>query len=493
MDDKRESKSVLKATGTIGGGQVINILISLVKTKIVAIVLGPSGVGVFGLLTTAVDMIKNIAGFGLPFSGVRDISIAEGKNDDVEVSRVVKIFNKWVLLSAFFGAFIALAFCLPLSNFLFKNSNYTFGIAFLSISIFFTTIGAGFGAIMQGKRAVVMMAKSAIIANLFSSIIAVILFLVLKEDGIIPALVVSSIINYIVTYYFYRKLAIPDFGKIQLSESWISAKGMLRIGFFTIIVSVFDQLMSLGLRSFITEKSGIEGVGLFTAATTIATMYLSVVLGSLGSDYYPKLASINEDNASLHKAVNTQLYIVLILASPIIIGMVGFSEFAIRLLYSDKFIGAADVLKWQILGDFFKIISWPCGFVFLAKGLGKLYVFTSVFYTVFYTIFIYFGWNYFGFFGVGVSFFIAQFLSVSFTYIYGYSKFGIYITTTNVRIIAFFAVLLIIIFLSQEYLMVVYHISLSILVVLLSLVFSIRHLHSVVDLKSVFNKITFKK
>jgi len=490
MGEEQESKAALKATGTVGGGQIINILISLIKTKIIAVILGPSGVGVVGVLTTATDMIKNIAGLGLPFSGVRDISIAEGKKDNYSISRVVKIFNKWVLISAFVGAVITLLCCLPLSKFLFDNDSYSFGIAFLSISVFFSIISSGFQGVMQGKRALLMMAKSAIISNFISSLFSIILYLQFKDDGIIPSLIITGLVNYLVAYYFYRKLDIVDFGKIPLKESWTGAKSMIAIGLFTIVVSVFDQIMGLGLRAFIAKKSSVEGVGLYTAANTIATMYLTIVLGAMASDYYPKLSSMHEDNEKLHKTVNSQLYIVLLLASPIIIGMVGFADFAIRLLYSDKFIGAIAILKWQILGDFFKIISWPCGFVFLAKGHGKLYVFYSISYTIIYMSIVYIGWDYLGFFGIGFSFFISQFLSVMFTYIYSHKKFGIHITASNFKVIAIFLFLLVISFCSQEYFKGIYRIFLSVIALLAATGYSIYHLDFVMDIMGMIkNKI----
>ena len=492
MSNKQESKEALKATGTVGGGQVLNIIISLIRTKIIAVILGPSGIGVVGVLTTASDMIKNIAGLGLPFSGVRDISIAEGTKDDLAVSKIVKIFNKWVLVSAFLGACVALLLCLPLSRFLFKNDSYTFGIAFLSISIFSSTISSGYQAIMQGKRAILMMAKSAIIANLLSSVLSIIIYLKFQDNGIVPSLIVTGLINLFVSYYFYKKLEIPEFGAMSLLESWKGASGMIKLGIFSIVVSVFDQLMGLGLRGFIAGKTNVEGVGLYTAANTIATMYLSIVLGAMASDYYPKLSAIHSDNRKLHETVNSQLYIVLLLASPIIIGMVGFADIAIRLLYSDKFYGAVAILKWQVVGDFFKIISWPCGFVFLAKGYSKLYVVYSVSYTIIYMLAVFFGWEFLGFVSIGVSFCIAQVLSMLFTYVYSFKKFGIYIDPKNYYVIGVFISLLVSSFLLHEYFNGLLRIFLSGLMLVVSITYSIYHLDTLMDIKSRIIKI-FKR
>jgi antigen flippase len=483
MSENKESRAVLKTTGTVAGGQIINILIGLVRTKVIAIILGPSGIGVIGLLTTATDIIRNISSFGIPFSGVRDISIAEAEKDLVGVSRIVKIFNKWVLISAFLGAFIAVVFCLPLSHYLFSSNSYAFGIAFLSVSIFFTSIVAGWTTVMQGKRAIPMMVKSGIVSNLIGALLTVIIYFVLKNDGIILAMIVASAVNFIVGYIYYTKLNIPQYGNVSLSESWHSVKGMVRIGFFTIIVSVFDQLMSLVLRAFISDKLGVEGVGLFTAANTIATLYLSLILSSMASDFYPKIAAIHKKNREVGISVNNQLLIVLLLSSPIIVGMVAFGDIAMGLFYSSKFEGAVDILKWQILGDFFKIIAWPFGYVFLAKGLGKVYVSLNIGYMILYISIIYFGWNYMGFLGVGISFFIAQFFSLIFTCSYNLFKFNIVISSRNFRIITFVSAILILAFCSHEFFRSYTRIIISGIVLIISLTYSIYNLNSVVDIK----------
>ncbi|WP_369014297.1 oligosaccharide flippase family protein [Flavobacterium anhuiense] len=493
MGENQESQEVLKSTGTVGGSQIVNILISLVKTKIIAVILGTTGVGIVGILTTATDMIKSIAGLGLPFSGVRDISIADNNQDTNNLSKTVKIFNRWVLISAFFGALITILFSLPLSQFLFHNSTYTIGFVFLSTSVFFLTLSSGFTSVMQGKRSISLMAKSSVIANVISSFFSVIFYLILKEKGIISSLVVGSFVSFLVTYHFYRKLDIPAHEKISFKESWLSARGMIRIGIFTILVSAFDQLMSLLLRGFISDKVGVEGVGLFTAANTIATMYLSIVLGAMAGDYYPKLASIHDDNKRLNLAVNTQLYIVLLLGSPIIIGMVGFADIAVKILYSTKFMGSVAILKWQVMGDFFKIIAWACGYVFLAKGLGKLYVFFSISYTLAYLALIYLSWDFYGFFSIGLSFFISQFLAMLFTYLYSYFRFGINISSKNSKVIIIMSVFLAIAFCSHEYFTGSLRLMLSITALLLSFIYSIYNLTLIMDIKMLVNRIIKRK
>ena len=71
-------EQALKSTGIVGGAQFLTILITVVKTKIVALLLGPAGVGVLGLLQGIVDMIRNATGLGIHFSAVKDVAAANG-------------------------------------------------------------------------------------------------------------------------------------------------------------------------------------------------------------------------------------------------------------------------------------------------------------------------------------------------------------------------------------------------------------------------------
>ena len=54
--------------------------------------------------------------------------------------------------------------------------------------------------------------------------------------------------------------------------------------------------------------------------------------------------------------------------------MIGFAPLVLQILYSSEFVVAAELLRWQIMGDVLKIISWPLGYLLLARGRGKTYM-----------------------------------------------------------------------------------------------------------------------
>ena len=70
----------------IGSAQAVNILISIVRMKVLAVLLGPSGVGLLSIYNSLLEMVKQTAGLGMGSSGVREIASSRG--DEATLSQV---------------------------------------------------------------------------------------------------------------------------------------------------------------------------------------------------------------------------------------------------------------------------------------------------------------------------------------------------------------------------------------------------------------------
>ena len=67
---------ILKAMGLFGSVQGLNIIMSLVRNKIVAVLLGTTGMGLITLYNSTVKLLSDSTSMGLPMSGVRELSAA---------------------------------------------------------------------------------------------------------------------------------------------------------------------------------------------------------------------------------------------------------------------------------------------------------------------------------------------------------------------------------------------------------------------------------
>jgi PST family polysaccharide transporter len=161
----------------------------------------------------------------------------------------------------------------------------------------------------------------------------------------------------------------------------------------TALMGVGSQLI---VRYIINYKLNIESVGYFQASWQISMTYITFVLGAMAADYYPRLTQAIHNKKEANLLANDQTEIAIIFSAPVLLLMLAFAPLIINLLYSREFIDSIEILRWQVLGDVFKVISWPLGFIILAKGYRKVFFCTELLWNVSYILFVYFGIDIFG-------------------------------------------------------------------------------------------------
>ena len=117
-------RSIFKATSLFGGVQVYQILVSIVKSKFVAILLGPFGVGIQGLYTSALELVQTATKMGLLQSAVRDVSEANGSGDKQRINTVVSVLRKLVWFTGLLGMIAVIVLSPVLSKTTFGNYEY---------------------------------------------------------------------------------------------------------------------------------------------------------------------------------------------------------------------------------------------------------------------------------------------------------------------------------------------------------------------------------
>jgi len=154
----------------------------------------------------------------------------------------------------------------------------------------------------------------------------------------------------------------------------------------------------------VQHKLGMQALGQFEAAWMISMTYIAFVLGAMGTDFYPRLTSIIRDHEAVNRLVNEQTEVALLLTAPVILAMLALTPWVIHLLYTAEFAEAAMVLRWQVLGDFLKIASWPLGFILLADGAGRTYMITEWIGIGSFVLFTWVGLPFFGITATGIAF-----------------------------------------------------------------------------------------
>jgi enterobacterial common antigen flippase len=133
-------------------------------------------------------------------------------------------------------------------------------------------------------------------------------------------------------------------------------------------------------------------------------VYVGFILQAMGTDFYPRLTAAASDNARSNQLVNEQSEVALLLALPGVLATIAFAPWVIRIFYSSQFDQAAEVLCWQMSGNFLRVVSWPMGFTLLAQGRGTLFVLTDAAAWTIYLVLAWVGLQRFGLPGMGMAF-----------------------------------------------------------------------------------------
>ena len=407
--EKKSYKDIINATSIFGGVQVVSILFKIIGSKFVAILLGPTGIGVLGLLNSSIGFISSITNFGIGASGVKDIAEAENSGNQNKVSLISSVIKKIVWLTGGFGALFTLVFSSWISELTFGNKDYTYAFMILSITLLINQISIGQKVLLQGLRKLKHLAKATLLASLFALLSTLPLYYFYGESGIVPGIIVTSITSLIVINYFSKKTQINS-SKLSLKETLFHGKNMMLMGFMISLGGMMSTGAAYIIRIYINNLGGTLEVGLFNAGFAIINTYVGLVFSAMATDYYPRLSAVAKDNNLTRKTINQQAEISLLILSPILIIFLVFIKWFVVLLYSNKFIAVSTMIYWAALGVFFKAISWSIGFVFLSKGDSKLYFWNELVSTVYTLLFNILGYYYMGLEGLGVSFLVCYFV-----------------------------------------------------------------------------------
>ena len=112
---------ILKSSALIGGSSVLNIPIGIVRTKAMAVFLGPAGFGLLGVYGSIADFAQSIAGMGINGSGVRQIAEAVGSRETERIARTVAVLRRTSVLLGVFGAVLLVLFSRQISTLTFGS------------------------------------------------------------------------------------------------------------------------------------------------------------------------------------------------------------------------------------------------------------------------------------------------------------------------------------------------------------------------------------
>ena len=403
-----DSRGLIKSMIVIGSAQAVNILISILRMKVLALLLGPSGVGLLSIYNSLKDMVATAAGLGMGSSGVRQIASVKGEGQ--ALSRVRRVLLAAHLIQgtlAMLGVWLLRA---PIAEWLFGDSSYASAVGLIGLAILLSLMATAQTALLQGMRRIGDLGRVTVMSALVGTVAGLAAVWLYGQAGLVWFVVVQPLATMLIALRYTRRLPQPTAPRPSAGEVWDVWKPMAKLGAAFMLGGLASAGTLLLVRSRITQELGLDAAGQFAAAWGITITYVGFLLGAMAADYYPRLTEVINDRAAASRLMNDQAQLGLAIGGPVLLLLVGLAPWVITLLYSAEFAPAAELLQWQTVGNVFKLASWALGFAFVAAARSKTFLLVQINFNVIFLLILWPGLTYFGLVAAGPAFTIAYIL-----------------------------------------------------------------------------------
>ena len=373
VDTKEENsfRSILKGTSIFGGVQVFNILISAIRIKFVALILGPSGMGIAALFNTASLTIQQFASLGLNLSIVKEIG--QNKENEPRLADVLAAIRPLVVMASLTGALICLLFPGLLSSISFGSVEYTNGFLLLAAAVFFSIAGGALMSVLQGLHAIKRLSKASLIGSSVGLTIGVPLYWLLGTDGIVPAMIAIAFSTFLWYFISLRNTLRVSAAAWDQNVHIPILKRILTMGLILMSNDMIRNLVNYLVNIYIRGSGGMDEVGFFQSCNTMTSQYAAIVFTAMAMDYLPRLSAASGDNIRMCKVVNRQIEIVGLLIAPIACAVIFLAPLVIEIFQTKSFLVATPLLRLLALAVVIRALMYPLGYIVFAKDNRKLF------------------------------------------------------------------------------------------------------------------------
>ena len=305
MDDASKGENsyghVLKYTGIFGGVQGLNIIVGLVRNKLVALLLGPAGMGLASLFNAVVNFMSQATSLGISFSAVRHLSEMVDSGDQGRISAFVRTVRAWSAVAALLGAAACAASAPAVGRYVFDGDGHALEIAALAPVVAMLAITGGETALLKGARRLRELAVMQIGIVAASLAVAVPVYWLLGMRGIVPVILLTAAANMALTMkYSLRMFPLGGWrgGLRGLRRALAGGGAMVRLGVAFIVSGVFGSGAEMVVRSFLNHCADLDTVGLYNAGFVMTVTYAGMVFSAMETDYFPRLSAVNNDPCS---------------------------------------------------------------------------------------------------------------------------------------------------------------------------------------------------
>ena len=364
---------VLKTMSIFGGVQTMSILCGVIRTKLVALWLGASGLGVFAIFNSACDLITSITQLGMRNTSVRSIVAAHSVGNLAEIATVVR---RWAWILGLLGAVTMISAAPLLSLKTFGSYAYSGHFIALSVLVFLQSLNSAEHALMQGTQHFRLLAKSSLWGISAGLLLSIPMFYFWRQQSIIPSIIVYTAATSVAILILHIR-GLKPVKPVTAKETWDKGREFIILGIYMTGADFVSQLLSYVFIAFLNISGGDSDVGYYQAGYTLVNRYIGMVFSAIIMEYYPRLSAVAQSKRRASVFVSHETILITMVLMPLVLIFITSAPLLVRILYTSDFQRIVPYISIAMIGVIFRGLSWSMAVVILAKGDGKVFLTTE--------------------------------------------------------------------------------------------------------------------
>jgi len=357
-------KKILESTIIMGTSSVLVLTLDLVRVKIIAVLLGPSGVGVLSILNHFHVVGATLIGLGLGTGIAKYVATFKNENNEAGIQKVLSNSFQIVLFLSLTVLVISIFISSHLSNWILSNPKYSLFIIIYAISFPLAVYPTATNSFLLGLKRIKALAKINVLRTSISLLFIIPLVYFFRLRGAVISVLVITTVHLLLNKYYLRKET-TRYRVLQWQPFEADLlKKLFQYGLTSLLVGSAYYLSHLLLKIIIVNSLGLEVNGIYQPIWALTMTYLMLVLSSMSAYSYPRLCELTSTR-DITEELNGIVRVAVLLITPIMFFLLVARGPIIQILYSSSFLDATKYMPIQIIGDFFKVLFWALGMYLL--------------------------------------------------------------------------------------------------------------------------------
>ena len=350
--------------------------ISFWITRLISAYFGELGFHLVGQIRSLIQILTSVTSLGV-FNGIVKY-VAEYKEKESELNNLFSTTFVFICVGAF-SSFLVLFFGSNFfSNYLFQTYEYSGVIKVVALIAPFIALQRVLNGLVNGLSKYKKFVKIDLIGYLVISAFTLYFAYYSNMDGLLYTIALTPLVQFMVIVAVFRKeirsyvLAVKPSFKIPM------AKPLLAFSLMSFFSTVVLNFIEIEIRGEIVDAFNQEQSGVWVSMTSLSKQYMSFSIMLFTMYVLPKFSVINSKAGFLSELKTIYKTLLPIFGAGMILVYL-FRDFIMELVFPGNDKEALEPLfKWQLIGDFIRLMSMVLAYNFIAKKLVRTFIFTEL-------------------------------------------------------------------------------------------------------------------